>query len=57
MDDVVFNPDGIMKLNPTRPGSLIRDFIEDIALYHCDDYTGFINSKGELLMVILQGSY
>lgn len=57
MDQVVFNPDGVMKLNTTRPGGLMRDFIEDIALYHCDEFTGFINSKGEVLMYFVQSEF
>lgn len=57
MDDVVFNPDGVMKLNPTRPGNLMRGFIEDVALYHCNEYTGFINSKGEVLMYFVQSEF
>ena len=57
MEGVVFNPDGVMKLNPTRHGRLIRNFIEDIALYHCNDFTGFINSKGEVLMYFVQSEF
>lgn len=57
MDDVVFYPDGVMKLNPTRSGRLIRGFIEDIALYHCNDFTGFINSRGEVLMFFVQSEF
>lgn len=57
MDSVVFYPDGRIKLNPTRPGSLMRGFIEDIALYSCNEYTGFINSKGEVLMFFVQSEF
>lgn len=57
MDDVVFNPDGVMKLNPTRSGSLMRDFIEDVALYRCNEYTGLINSKGEVIMYFVQSEF
>ena len=59
MSGVVFYPNGIMKLNPTRPGWLMqgRGFIEDIALYTCSEYTGFINSKGEVLMYFVESEF
>ena len=57
MGGAVFYHDGIMKLNTSQYGHLIRNFVEDIALFSCDKYTGFINSKGEVLMVFVQSEF
>ncbi len=57
MDNKVFYPDGRLKIWPTERGSLIRDFAEDIALYTCNEYYGYINSRGEVLMYFVQSEF
>lgn len=57
MDNRYFYPDGKLKIWPAERGSLIRDFVEDIALYSCNDYYGYINSRGEVLMFFVQSEF
>ncbi len=52
INNVVCYPDGTVKLDVTETGKLRSDFIEDVALYECDDYYGLINSSGEVLLYI-----
>lgn len=55
MSKTVFYPNGEMKLKINS--GVVRDFVEDIALASSNAFTGFINSKGEILIYFTQNGF
>ena len=56
MNDKLYYPDGTVKLDLSG-GTLITDFVEDAAFYKCKDFSGLINTKGEVLFYFVESEF